>query len=601
MSVSQRDALVKSLNEVDIQRTKEVIAANKSVLDEQIAADKRAVEDVATTVSKQSELFKSGSTQRIEVIAAGIAQLKVMQDNLAAGKTALGGVEPPEPVGPTSADDSRLRIEARQNEAATVARAMESMFALLGSGYREETNEVSRQILEQERLRTEAIVRGETSEDSTVEAAKRTTTELVRESQDRAESSIAAERKSTDERVREIDRMASYDLITFNQRIVLSRQAYDEEQASVTASTAQRIESVKEENAVTLSKIEDEAIKRTAIAQTLAAEEMVGKTLIEQDAIQETLSRKREAIETEVTEQVIKANEIASAKITELQRQLEGAFQTLAEKRKQLDDDATNHEIQNAEKAANVIALSFNSAFDRMVTTHTSFLATMTRFWDEMVLGFAKMGVQILANWIKTLATQLLYTIVSQTQQTAAVAAGQTAQTASVITGQSAQLAATLAGETGKTAAATTGASARSGVGLIADLKSIGEAAATAAAHSFKWVMEEVPYPANLALAPAAAAATFAAVIAFRSLASAEHGAVLSEDTLVAAHAKEMFLPPDISTGLQNVINTGAIAPSPINFAFPGAYGGRNGSGWRIRYRRRRGRGWGYGGGTGRR
>ena len=288
------------------------------------------------------------------------------------------------------------------------------------------------------------------------------------------------------------------------------------------------------------------------------------------------------------------------------------------------------------EQSMNVISRSFNSAFDKMLTEHTTFAKVMTDFWNQMVQGWARMGLQIVADYVQTLAKILIQEILTaakinvihtqqvsvkeatenafdtflnalgikrtgqaaaeeardtavhhagilQRQTSDAVAATteqayyessflritqmEAAQTAQHTAGQTAQATATAASQATQTAAAESGSAARSSTGLIEDLKSIGRAAATAAAHAFKWVMEEVPFPANVALAPAAAAAAFAGVLAFKSLAVAEKGAFVSEDTSAFLHKNETVLPPPISLGLKNLIDVGGLNP-------PGGGGG---------------------------
>jgi len=77
----------------------------------------------------------------------------------------------------------------------------------------------------------------------------------------------------------------------------------------------------------------------------------------------------------------------------------------------------------------------------------------------------------------------------------------------------------------------------------------------------FVQAIEAVPFPANLAAAPAASAlvgammAPMAAEAAGGGLGSAAKGALLDHDMLIQAHAQEMILPADISRGMQRVID----------------------------------------------
>ena len=78
--------------------------------------------------------------------------------------------------------------------------------------------------------------------------------------------------------------------------------------------------------------------------------------------------------------------------------------------------------------------------------------------------------------------------------------------------------------------------------------------AGRAAAGAFASVMEVVPFPFNMALAPEMAAAAFAQTMAFGSF---EKGGVLDRDMLMLAHREEMVLPADLSTGLRGMIKSG--------------------------------------------
>jgi hypothetical protein len=75
-------------------------------------------------------------------------------------------------------------------------------------------------------------------------------------------------------------------------------------------------------------------------------------------------------------------------------------------------------------------------------------------------------------------------------------------------------------------------------VGILTDAKS-------AAAAAFKWATESVPFPANVIVAPAAAATAFAGVMAF---ASAAGGMDVKHDQLAMVHKNEMVLPESIAS-----------------------------------------------------
>lgn len=178
-----------------------------------------------------------------------------------------------------------------------------------------------------------------------------------------------------------------------------------------------------------------------------------------------------------------------------------------------LDNKVARQMETNALRVGSVISTSFTSAFDRMLTAHTKFSEVMAQFWNNMVLGFARMGLEILANWLKMIAAKVVAWILGEQMQTAATAAG---------------------------------ATARGGIGFTEMIKSIGRAAAKAAAWAFSGVMEAFGgLPIAVPLAAAAAAGTFAVVLALGALASAKEGALLTKDTLVAAHSGELVVPAE--------------------------------------------------------
>jgi hypothetical protein len=80
------------------------------------------------------------------------------------------------------------------------------------------------------------------------------------------------------------------------------------------------------------------------------------------------------------------------------------------------------------------------------------------------------------------------------------------------------------------------------------------------AATAFHKVMKALPFPANVIVAPLAAAGAFAAVAAFGSFAK---GGIADEDMSAQIHKKEMVLPSDLSTGLQGMIRNNLALSTP--------------------------------------
>ncbi len=78
--------------------------------------------------------------------------------------------------------------------------------------------------------------------------------------------------------------------------------------------------------------------------------------------------------------------------------------------------------------------------------------------------------------------------------------------------------------------------------------------AGAAGAAGFASVMAAVPFPFNIALAPAVMAEAIATTLSNLALGSAAGGAFLSEDTILQAHRNEMVLPAPLSMGFKNII-----------------------------------------------
>jgi hypothetical protein len=66
--------------------------------------------------------------------------------------------------------------------------------------------------------------------------------------------------------------------------------------------------------------------------------------------------------------------------------------------------------------------------------------------------------------------------------------------------------------------------------------------------------MKALPFPADVIVAPLVAAGAFAGVAAFGSFAE---GGIVPSDGFHELHKKEMVLPENISTGLQNAFSGG--------------------------------------------
>ena len=143
--------------------------------------------------------------------------------------------------------------------------------------------------------------------------------------------------------------------------------------------------------------------------------------------------------------------------------------------------------------------------------------------------------------------------------------------TAAVVASQTAQVGAVTAGQAAQTAAAASGAGARGNIGFAEHLSAIFRHAAGAAAAAFHKVFDALPFPINAVIAPIAAAGAFAGVLAWGALGGkAKKGGLLGEDGPIFAHAGELIIPADLSSGIQEMIKAnrqGGNVPSVQNFS----------------------------------
>ncbi len=105
-----------------------------------------------------------------------------------------------------------------------------------------------------------------------------------------------------------------------------------------------------------------------------------------------------------------------------------------------------------------------------------------------------------------------------------------------------------------------TGTAAKKTVEITANVASVQGSAGTGGAAAFASVIEALPFPANVAAAPAVAAATIAQIESLGAIALFAKGGISPRDDTIAMFSREeMVLPPDISRGLQGAIRGGSV------------------------------------------
>lgn len=106
-----------------------------------------------------------------------------------------------------------------------------------------------------------------------------------------------------------------------------------------------------------------------------------------------------------------------------------------------------------------------------------------------------------------------------------------------------------LAGNQARVASDAAAAEESDSISAAQAFKQVFRDAGVAAAHAFRSVMGALPFPANVIVAPIAAAGAFAATMAFAAF---EQGGLVPNTGLAMVHGGEMVLPSALSQKVQN-------------------------------------------------
>lgn len=191
------------------------------------------------------------------------------------------------------------------------------------------------------------------------------------------------------------------------------------------------------------------------------------------------------------------------------------------------------------------ISQAFKTTVQGMIMGTQTFAQGMQNIWRNIVLEFAGALAEQLMKWVAHKVAMLAIHVTTNEAMVASDAAAAAQSTS---------------------------------ISFLASMKKIFHAAKVAAAHAFKSVMENVPFPVNVVLAPVTAAVVFAGVMALGALGSAKDGMFSQEEQLAFVHRNEMVLPAPFALGFQSLfrnLSPGNFAVSPALGA-PGGFGGRS-------------------------
>jgi hypothetical protein len=206
-----------------------------------------------------------------------------------------------------------------------------------------------------------------------------------------------------------------------------------------------------------------------------------------------------------------------------IQNQIQAIKDAAAVKSEQILDSGLKKEESLYARSLNVINRDFEHAFSEWIDGTKRFSA-----------AFEQMGLHMVDQMVTKLIMLAIKWAEHELLKTALTTSGNQARVIS-----------------NSAAAAQTSA-----IDATTSLKSLSSSAASAAGKAYDAVVG-IPIIGPV-LAPAAAAAAFAAVLGFGALVSAERGAVLGSDSMAMLHANEMVLPAPISKGMQDMISNSA-------------------------------------------
>lgn len=255
----------------------------------------------------------------------------------------------------------------------------------------------------------------------------------------------------------------------------------------------------------------------------------------------------------------------AVKQLTQVYNQLEAAIKKAAAAQQEFGTKTKQAVTDTNTDALKRLTTLYEQMFQRIGDKFSGLISDMIVHGTTFSNAWRRLVLQLEADFIQALIRMLIRHLAAEAAKRVATATSQTAQTA-----------ATVGGVAARTSAEATGAATTQQISLIASIKQIVHSAAVAAAKAYE-ALAGIPV-VGPALGAAAAAATFAAVIAFQALlGSAEKGAVLPTDMLIQAHAKEMILPANLSTGLQQMISNYSLGRSGPSLTAAAALGGESG------------------------
>lgn len=330
--------------------------------------------------------------------------------------------------------------------------------------------------------------------------------------------------------------------------------------------------------------------KITRIAQIIAAQHQEATA-----AVQASISEAEADRSAATTEQ---EREAAIRRIIALKDQLARIDQEYSQRQINLADQVSDREMADAQRTANVISGSLERTFEGLTTSQTKFSTQMAKMWNDMVQGWARIGGQIVAEYIQALARiviqEALTAVHINTIHTSSITLRKATEsvwdqfltalgikrTVQTTTEEASQTAAHTAGVVARQSVDAANAGVAAARDSAAAVGRIQIDAGAGGAAAFASVIEALPFPANVATAPGVAAGVVAAIEGFTGLAAAG-GAVASAregfdvpatpgGVLTMLHSREMVLPAHIAEPFRAIAGAyGSLASAPDRIGAP--------------------------------
>ena len=227
-------------------------------------------------------------------------------------------------------------------------------------------------------------------------------------------------------------------------------------------------------------------------------------------------------------------------------------------------EDIEKQAAANVDKYWEQTTNNFFNGFNQVIQHQKTFSQAMRESWNSLVMDIIKDIEKFVQKWIEEHVIMAAIKKIFNTQQTTQDSAFETKRVAQHQIANTTILAQDTAMNVAQTAQATavqaqltatevTGLGARQVAVSTANVAAATSDAFLAAAAAFESVMQALPFPANVAVAPGVAAATLAVGEGFAAGASFEHGGVVKANL----HEGEMVLPSHLSRAVQQMALNG--------------------------------------------